>query len=216
MNEQEGWKEGLRRLYYVLSEDFLYPDPDNLLIFPDNHDVDRFFSQIRKEDWKYRLGISYILTTRGIPQIYYGTEIQMAGEKQNGDGFIRKDFPGGWPGDSVNAFTGLGMTQQQKDAQQFMFGILRWRKNAKVIHTGQLTQFIPENDVYVYFRHDSNACVMVVLNKNEKDTVLDLDRFKELLSGYSSGTDVITGDVYTMGESLLVPGRSPLILQLSK
>lgn len=216
MNENEGWSEGLRRLYYVLAEDFLYNNPDNLLIFPDNHDLERYYTTIKEDINKYKIGLAFLLTTRGIPQIYYGTEILMTGEKKINDGYIRQDFPGGWPGDEVNAFTGYGLNSQQLEAIEFLRKLLEWRKSCEAVHNGKILHFIPENNTYVYFRCNQNQSVMVVLNKNEKEVTLPAERYHEGLEGYGSAKNILTGDTITNLKKITIPPMAPLILELVK
>ena len=150
-NEDEGWSTGLAQLYYVLAQDFAYADPENLVIFPDNHDLNRYFENMQKDIRKYKMGLAYILTTRGIPQIYYGTELAMGGQEHKGHGDIRKDFPGGWSGDEKSAFVKEGRTNLQNEAFDFLSNVLNWRKGCDIIHSGELTHFLPEDGVYVLF-----------------------------------------------------------------
>ena len=216
LNEEEGWNSGWIKAYEALSNDFQYADPDNLVIFPDNHDMSRFFTQVGEDYGLYKLGISYVLTMRGIPQIFYGTEILMANPGTDAHGIIRSDFPGGWPGDQTNAFTGKGLSPQKKAAQDFMKKLLNWRKQKEVIHTGRLMHFAPENGVYVYFRYNDNNKVMVVLNKSKKSRQLDLSRFSEVLEPGSRATNIITGNEYTLNGTLKVGGKTPLILEIDE
>ena len=153
-SEKEGWSEGINRLYDVLALDFLYPDPKNLVVFADNHDTERFFTAIHEDYSKYKMAMAYLLTIRGIPQIYYGSDILMTGRKSDGDGMLRKDFPGGWAGDKVNAFTGEGLTPQQKDAQQYLKKLITWRKGKEVIHNGKMLHYLPKGGVYAFFRYN--------------------------------------------------------------
>lgn len=201
--------------YRTIALDFVYADPTNLVIFPDNHDMSRFFIQINEDLELFKLGMAFYLTMRGIPQIYYGTEILMSSPKQRDDGLIRADFPGGWSGDKVNAFTGEGLTAQQKEAQAFSKKLMNWRKNESTIHFGKLLHYRPQNGIYVYFRYDDQKRFMVVLNQNKQATSFDLSRFQQMLSGYSSGQDVISGNKVSLDGNLTVPARAPMILELS-
>jgi glycosidase len=151
LNEAGGWDSGMRRLYNLLSQDFIYPAAANNLTFLDNHDMTRFFLLVKRDLKKYKMGLTFLLTTRGIPEIYYGTELLMDGDGGHHPD-IRKDFPGGWPGDKVNAFTKEGRTSAQNEAFDFLRTLLNWRKDQEVIHHGKLKHFIPENNIYVYFR----------------------------------------------------------------
>ncbi|KPK87191.1 MAG: alpha-amlyase [Bacteroides sp. SM23_62_1] len=214
LTEEEGWNSGLQRLYDMLANDFLYPDPYNLVVFADNHDMSRFYMQVGMDAELFKLGIAYILTTRGIPQIFYGTEILMTHTESNEHGYIRKDFPGGWTGDKINGFTGTGLSEKEKEIQNFIKTILKWRKNNTAVHSGKMTHFVPENGIYVYFRHDKDHKVMVILNKNKEDQKLEIHRFNEMLNGITKGRDVITGREYELHDEITVPGMSPLILEL--
>jgi neopullulanase len=214
LTEEESWGTGWIKLYETIAQDFLYPAPENLVVIPDNHDMARFFMQLGKDTALYKLGMTFILTTRGIPQIYYGSEIQMTHPKSNDHGDIRKDFPGGWEGDSVNAFTGTGLLPQQLQSQEFFRKLLIWRKNAEVMHTGQLMHFAPDNGCYVYFRYDNQNTVMIVLNKNSSPVELPLDVYHERLKDYSSAKDIISGKDFLIKDKLTAPGKTALVLEL--
>ncbi len=205
----------LIQLYEALALDFVYADPSNLVIFPDNHDMARFFTQVNEDFDLFKMGIIYTLTMRGIPQIYYGTEILMDSSENPGDhGLIRSDFPGGWQGDKVNAFTGNGLRPNQVQAQEFMRKLLTWRKDKAVIHTGKLMHFAPENGVYTYFRYNGEECVMVVLNLAEQMVSPPMEKYAERTNGYTMGIDVVTGKGYEL-DNLSVPPKSALILELN-
>ncbi len=203
LTEEESWGTGLVRLYEALAMDFLYPDPDNITIFPDNHDMPRFYMQLGMDRELFHLGIAYILTIRGIPQIYYGTEILMDHTEGDGHGYIRKDFPGGWKGDKVNAFTGEGMSKEALETQEIFKKILNWRKTSEGIHSGKLLHFAPSENVYVFFRYNQGKKVMVILNKNTEKYTLELSRFEEIMNGTKKGTEVISGEILDLGEGQL-------------
>jgi glycosidase len=152
---------------------------------------------------------------RGIPQFSYGTEILMTSPRQRDDGKVRADFPGGWQGDDANAFSGQGLGKQQRDAQEFMRQLLNWRKNTSVVHDGKLMHFAPENGTYVYFRYNDSKKIMVVLNKSFKEIRLDLTRFNEMLTPQSTATEVLSGQKLSLAESLLLPPRSAMILEVN-
>ena len=198
----------------MLAQDFLYADPFNLVVFPDNHDMSRWYSQVNEDYGFFKLGLAYVLTTRGVPQIYYGTEVLMANPGTESHGIIRSDFPGGWAGDKVNAFTGQGLTDKQKQAMAFVKKLATWRKNAEVIHTGKLMHYVPENGVNVLFRYNDVQKVMVILNANEAPTALELGRFSQMLEGVKSGKDVLTGKVFELKGGITLPGKEPLVLVL--
>ncbi len=214
LTEKDAWNTGWIRLYNILALDFLYPDPQQLVVFPDNHDMSRFFMQVDTSLSLFRLGLAFILTTRGIPQIFYGTEILLTHPEGDGHGYIRKDFPGGWQGDSINAFTGKNLSPEAETTQNELRTLVNWRKNNPVIHYGQLIHFVPENGVYVYFRIYKNKTVMVVLNKNNKVVKLKTDRFAEMTGNFSAGRNIYDQKDYALKPVLLVPPKTPLILEL--
>jgi glycosidase len=212
LNEGGSWDTGMRRLYTLLSQDFIYPDPNHNLTFLDNHDVTRYFLTVGKDIKKFKMGLAFLFTTRGIPQIYYGTELLMDGD----GGYhpnIRKDFPGGWPGDALNAFSKEGRSKEQNEAFDFMKKLLNWRKGQRVIHSGKLTHYIPEDNVYVYFRQLDNKKVMIVINGDDKEKVVGTNRFAESLQGVSRGTEVISGRHVDLND-LRIPGKEALIIEL--
>lgn len=206
-----GWDMGLTRLYNHLSKDFLYANPSNILIFADNHDESRFF-MAKDSISRYKLVMTFLLTTRGIPQIYYGTELLMKGLKSEGDGNLRLDFPGGWYGDTRSAFISEGRTKKENEAWNFLQILLKWRKGSEVIQSGKLKQFVPEDNIYVYFRYSNHKAVMVILNSNKTEKVLNTDRFKEVLGGYSKGLEVISNKHFdSLKEIKLAPFSSAVI-----
>ncbi|MBV8633986.1 MAG: glycoside hydrolase family 13 protein [Burkholderiaceae bacterium] len=215
LTDKEAMFSGLVDLYADLVNDVLYPDPSNLVVFEGNHDENRLYSVLGEDLGLTKMALAYVLTTRGIPQLYYGTEVLMTSKMEGRhDGAARQDFPGGWAGDKINAFTGVGLSAQQKEAQDFVRRLLNWRKTEPVVHHGKLMHYAPENGMYVYFRYDGGKAVMVILNKNKADTRLELARFHEMLGTHSSANDVMSGKTYELREALMVPARSPLILEL--
>ena len=213
----ESWDKGMIQIYNSLSNDFLYPNVNNLLVFFENHDTERLNEMFNADPAYYKLALSLISTIRGIPQIYYGSEIGMRGEKSKGDADIRRDFPGGWKGDKQNAFVESTQTPEQKEFYNFTKKLLNWRKSAEVIHSGKTTHYMPQDKVYVYFRYNDQKKVMVVLNNNEKPVDLSLARFQESLEGVSSGKDVISEKTFSISadKSLTAPAKNALILELN-
>ncbi len=210
----EQWDQGIVRIYDVLTNDFLYPDINNVLILMGNHDVNRINEIFKGDIKKYQLAMTLIATLRGIPQIYYGDEIGMRGDKSLGDGDIRRDFPGGWKGDTQNAFTENGRTELQKQYFDFTKKLLNWRKTKTAVHNGKTTHYAPENNVYVYFRHNDSDSVMVIINNSDKDQQFPLERFRENLDGFTSGKDVISGKTFSLNGALSVPAKTSMILDL--
>ncbi|MDO9613083.1 MAG: cyclomaltodextrinase C-terminal domain-containing protein, partial [Bacteroidota bacterium] len=214
LKNPETWGGGLVTLYEALANDFLYADPEKLVIFPDNHDMSRIYTQLGENYDLLKMSIAYYATTRGIPQIFYGTEILMSNPGTEEHGVIRSDFPGGWAGDQVNAFTGSGLSEKQKQAQEFFSKILNWRKTSEVIHSGKLKHFAPEDGVYAYFRFNQSGKVMVVLNKNTSEKSLDTSRFSEVMDNCTSGKEIISGTTITDLKNLKVPAMSAMIIEL--
>lgn len=214
LTEEFGWKNGLSRLYYAISQDRLYADPMKNVIFIDNHDIERFYTKMDEDPALFKMGYAYLMTTRGIPQVYYGTELMMANDKVDGDGRKRADLPGGWAEDKRSVFTAEGRTAKENEAFEYVKKLTNWRQSATAIHEGKTTHFIPENNTYVYFRHTSNEAVMVVLNGNENPFELNLDRFNEILKEFPTGKEVISGEMVSLTESLEVPGKTTIILEL--
>ncbi|WP_412069198.1 glycoside hydrolase family 13 protein [Rubrivirga sp. IMCC43871] len=202
----------LFKVYETLAQDHTYPDPNALVTFFDNHDLSRAYGQDLDA---LRMGLALQLTTRGIPQLYYGTEIAMPnGPQTGGDGYKRLDMPGGWPGDARDAFTESGRTATEQAAFDAVRTLATWRQTATVVHHGRLTQFIPRDGVYVFFRWDADDTVMVVLNTAAEARALALDRFAERILDHTAGRDVLTGATVRLGETLAVPARTALVLEL--
>lgn len=209
----EDGNQGLSRFYNIYVLDYLFADPYNMLIFLDNHDSQRFNEQINYDLKKFRMGVSHLLTTRGIPEIYYGTEILMGGQKNKGDGDIRHDFPGGWPGDSRNAFASSGRTAAENEAFGYMNKLLLYRKANPVLQTGKMIQFIPRDNIYVYFRIDAKKTVMIMMNNSSEKLTPDIGRFEECLSGRRIGKDIITGSNVDLTKFSIEP-KSVLIVEI--
>jgi glycosidase len=193
----------------------MYQDPMTNVVFLDNHDMTRFFSQVKEDVAKQKMGLCWLLTTRGIPQLYYGTEIIMKGVA-NPDGWVRLDFPGGWKGDKKNAFTGEGLTDDEKSVQDLTKRMAMFRKSSSAIKTGKMMQYIPENGVYVYFRYDKQQTIMCVMNTNDNAAGIDLSRFSERMTGYTKALDVATGTVFNLEKTLSLGGKYLLVMELRK
>ncbi|MBE0637688.1 MAG: glycoside hydrolase family 13 protein [Bacteroidales bacterium] len=212
-NETPGWHTGLMRFYDLFSQDFVYQNPQDIVIFADNHDGSRIFSKVNENLNSFKLAMTFLLTTRGIPQVYYGTEILMTGKEEQGHGLMRGDFPGGWNEDERSAFTASGRTDQENEAFDHLRTLLNWRKNKPLIHDGKLIHFIPENNVYVYFRYNDNETVMVILNNNDHEQLLDNARFKEMTGPFNAGKNILDNKEFLLN-NLRVPARTGLVLEL--
>ncbi len=207
--------DALSKLYNMLSQDFLYPEPLRNVIFLDNHDMTRFYTQTGKSLDAYKLGLSFIMTTRGIPQLYYGSEIVMEGDKSKGDGRLREDFPGGWTGDTKSVLAGTGLSEEENEALDFTKRILNWRKAKDVIHTGKLKHYIPNDGLYVYFRYNSDESVMVVINLNDKEgTTVNGGKYAESLEGFTAGTDIISGVKIENLNAFTIAPKTAMIIEL--
>jgi glycosidase len=216
IKEKESWNNGMNRLYNTFTNDFLYPNINNLLVFFENHDTERWNEMFNNDPKAYKLAMTIISTVRGIPQIYYGTEIGMRGDKNiGGDADIRRDFPGGWKSDRQNAFNTASQTAEQKEFHGFALKLLNWRKGKDVIHTGKTKNFVPQNNVFVYFRYNEKETVMVVMNANEKEEVVDLKRFSEAIKSSVKGKDVITDKEILLQNTLTVPAKTSMIIELN-
>ncbi len=214
VNEKFGWTDGVNKLYNTLSNDLIYKDPMRNLIFLDNHDMTRFFSTVGEDIEKHKMGLGWLFTCRGIPQLYYGTEILMKGIS-NPDGWVRLDFPGGWNGDKKNAFTGEGLTDAEKDVQQYVRALGNFRKQSSALQTGKLMQYLPNDGLYVYFRYDAKQTIMCVMNTAEKEKEVKLSDYEERTKGFASGKDITSGST-TVTDHFLVPAKKMIILELLK
>ncbi len=212
LNEKPGWGSGFNKLYSTLTNDFLYQNPDLNLTFLDNHDQNRFFSVVGEDFGKYKQGVAFLLTARGVPQLYYGTEILVKNFKDPTDAEVRRDFPGGFPGDAENKFLPTGRSARENEAFDFVKKLAQFRKNCPAVQTGKMTQYLPIDGVYVYFRHDGERSVMVIMGQNEKELTISGRRFSENLRGYTSGKNVLDGSkVGDLGQFLVPPGSVQVI-----
>jgi glycosidase len=201
------------RLYGVLSNDFIYQDPFKNVIFMDNHDMSRFYSKVGEDLRKYKSGLALLLTTRGIPQIYYGTEILMK-NFSNPDGLVRSDFPGGWEKDKVNKFSAKGRNESENDAYDYLMKLANYRKKSAALSEGKLMQFAPEDGVYVYFRYSANQTVMVISNSNQKEINVTTARFTERLANLKKAKNIITQEVIQDISQINIPPQTTLVLEL--
>lgn len=217
LSQPFGWTEGVARLYYTLAQDFVYENPMQKVVFLDNHDVGRFYSMAGEDFGKYQIGLTFLLTTRGIPSLYYGTEILM---KNHWDGSnhdkVREEFPGGWEGDKEDKFTRTGRSEQEQLAFETVKTLANFRKGSSAIKTGKLMQFVPENGVYVYFRYDAQQTVMVILNQNDTDQTVDFSRFAERLTGFRKAIDVLGAQEVSDLSELKVGATSATVLLLQR
>lgn len=210
-----GWTEGLNRLYLTATNDFVYRNPTKNVIFLDNHDMSRFFSIVGEDIQKLKMGIAWLLTFRGIPQFYYGTEVLMK-NFANPDGNVRLDFPGGWAGDSANKFNVVGRSPAENDVFNYTRAIANYRKRSIPLKTGKLMQFVPEDGVYVYFRYSDLQSVMCIMNQNDKEMEITASRFEERLKGFTSSKNILDRSAVPITGKIKVPAKTVLILELVK
>lgn len=214
-NENDmAWDKGMMRFYNNFSMDYLYANPLNLLTFLDNHDTYRIAETLNYNVAKMKLALTHLLTTRGIPQLYYGTEIMLGGNKQKGDDDIRREMPGGWKGDERDAFTKEGRTAEENEVFHFTRQLLHYRKNNTVLQTGKMMQFVPKDNVYVYFRFNAQKTVMIILNNNAHSKVVKGERFEEMLSKYSSAINILTRRVKSSLSTFRIPAKTSQVFEL--
>ncbi|MFZ1495708.1 MAG: glycoside hydrolase family 13 protein [Saprospiraceae bacterium] len=208
LTKPAGWSEGIGRLYLTLAADFMYPDSYTNVLFLDNHDMSRIFSVVGEDVNKMKTAATLLLTMRGIPQIYYGTEILMK-NFSNPDGLVREDFPGGWEGDAMNKFTPAGRTDKENEFFNFLSKLANYRKNTPALHQGKLIQYIPQDGVYFYFRQDASKTVMVAMNTNNKTATIPITRFQEMTkNGKMQIKDVLTDKMYNLLKLEIEPNSS--------
>lgn len=213
LNEEEAWDKGLVKIYEGLANDFVYANPSDIMIFPDNHDMSRIFTQLKENVVNTKMGLGYLLALPRIAQLYYGTEILMNDTAKPGDhGLIRTDFPGGWKGDKVNAFTGKGLSKDQKEMQTFTKKVLNYRKSSEAIHSGKTIHFAPKNGVYVLFRVKGDEIFTVILNKNEKSIDLDLTTFQEIGLEGKKVKNIISDKEFMWNKSLKIDSKGIIML----
>ena len=205
--------QGLNKIYNRLSLDYLYENPRNVLTFLDNHDTDRFLLSAPENLGSWKQGVAFLLTTRGIPQIYYGTELLMHGDKKKTDGDVRKDVPGGFPGDTKSEFAADGRSALQNEAIDFMHKVASWRKGNKAISEGSLKHFMPENGMYVYERRHADRRAVVIMNGTDQELTIDMSIYAEILPESTTLKDIVTGDTFTVAPKMTFAPRALYILE---
>ena len=191
MNKDFGWTDGVNRLYTTLAQDFVYKDPTRNVIFLDNHDMARFYSVVGENMDKYKSALYWLLTARGIPQLYYTSEFATTGTTSPNDGYVRLDFPGGWKNDSINKFNISGRTQKDQAIYQDLATLALYRKKSSALTTGKFMQYLPIDGLYVYFRYDDKQTVMVVMNTSKTEKTVQIDQYSERTNGFHNYTDII-------------------------
>ena len=215
MTKDFGWTDGVNKLYTTLAQDFLYKDPTRNILFLDNHDISRFYSVVGEDLNKYLSSLSWLFTCRGIPQIYYSDELATTGFTSPNDGYVRLDFPGGFPGDKTNKFEPAGRTGKDQQIWNHISVLANFRKKSSALTTGKMMQFVPEDGVYVYFRYDAKQTVMVVMNTSKTDQTISFDKYAERTNGFTKYMDVITKGNNVM-KDFTVGSYKAVVLELEK
>lgn len=208
MTKDFGWTDGVTELYNTLAQDFVYKDPMRNVIFLDNHDLSRFYSVVDTSMLKYKAALAWLLTCRGIPELYYGDEIGMQGFTSPNDGHVRLDFPGGWPGDPKNKFSVSGRTRREDSIWSYIATLANFRKNSSAISSGKMMQYIPQNGLYVFFRYDSKQTIMTILNTSKKEETVHTNYYSERTSGFTKMKNIETGETKSLSDFSLKPMES--------
>lgn len=214
INQDFGWTEGANKLMMTLAQDVLYEDPKRNCIFLDNHDVDRYLTMIGGDLNKYKMGLGLLMTMRGIPQLYYGTEILLKNDDVQGDGKKRNDFPGGFPGDAQNKFTAKGRNAAENEAFTFVKTLAQFRKQSKALTIGNTIDYLPQNGVYAYARKAGNETVLCILNQTKELKTVDAGRFQQVFKGYNNATDIVNGNFFDLTGEWKIPPQTIMILTL--
>ncbi|CAI8375630.1 MAG: Beta/alpha-amylase [Cryomorphaceae bacterium] len=209
-----GWRPAMSKVYESLANDYKYANTNNVMIFPDNHDMSRIFTRLEEDFDKWKMAMSMYFTMRGTLQFFYGTEILMSNPGTEDHGIIRSDFPGGWPGDTVNAFTGEGLSSQALEAQNWIKTLAKLRRESCALNMGTTLHYTPNDEIYVYFRSFEQEHLMVVVNKNTEAKEIELDRFEQGLNGATTAHHLITGEDFELHQNLQVGPMETLILEL--
>ncbi|MGH2565420.1 MAG: alpha-amylase family glycosyl hydrolase, partial [Ginsengibacter sp.] len=195
MTKDFGWTDGINEMYTTLAQDFVYKDPTRNVIFLDNHDLSRFFSVVGENVMKYKAALAWLLTCRGIPEIYYGDEIGTTGFTSPNDGHVRKDFIGGWASDSVNKFSISGRTAREEDIWRYITKLANFRKASSALRTGKLMQFAPKGGEYVFFRYDDAQTIMTVLNTSKEAKNISMQNYAERTNGFTKMKNIFTNEI---------------------
>ncbi|ROQ21573.1 glycosidase [Marinimicrobium koreense] len=214
LTEDEAWNQGLIRVYETLADDNLYADPMSLVIFAENHDTSRLYSLIDEDVERFNIAMTLLATMRGTPQFFYGSEVLATSPKTRDDGAVRSDFPGGWAGDTRNGFTGEGLTDTQRSAQEYLRQLLNWRQEQEAIHHGDLLHYAPHDGVYVFVRYTEEQRILVAINHTGETRQLSNERYAQAINGHLSGTDALSGETLSLDNDLTLEPMSALILEL--
>ena len=215
MNKDFGWDDGVNKLYTTLAQDFVYKDPTRNVIFLDNHDMARFYSVVGEDINKYKSALCWLLTSRGIPELYYSSEFATTGTTYPTDGYVRLDFPGGWREDKVNKFSYNDRTEKDNQIFNLIKALANYRKKSSALTTGKFMQYLPEDGVYTYFRYDNNQTIMTVMNTSKSEKNISFNKFEERTNGFSKYKNVITNDMGSMTDFKLGSYQT-VVLELIK
>ena len=203
------------KIYYMLGQEHLYANAMKNVIFLDNHDMSRVYEHVNKDVAAFKMAITLLLTQRGIPQIYYGTEFMFGHENRGGDDEAwRQTLPGGWTDDNRSVFTEKGRTESENDAFNYIRSLANWRKTAIATHQGSMKHFVPEDGTYVYFRIHEQQTVMVLVNTSNEEKTLDATRFQEVLGDFTTAKNVITNTNIDLGATLVLPSKEASVWEL--
>jgi neopullulanase len=209
-----GWTDGVNKLYTILAQDFAYKNPMNNVTFLDNHDINRFYSELGEDVGKYKMALGWLLTCRGIPQLYYGGEILMTGLTSPNDGYVRRDFPGGWAGDTANKFEASGRNEKENEVFNFIKKLANYRKKSAALGRGEMIQYVPVDAVYAYFRKYKNERVMVIMNTAKENRTVSFNRFVGETKGFSNYMNLVTGETASLATTVTMPPYSIIIAEL--
>jgi neopullulanase len=215
MTRDFGWTDGVNKLYTILAQDYLYKDASRNVIFLDNHDVARFYSVVGEDMNKYLSSLSWLFTCRGIPQLYYSSELATAGTTSPNDGFVRLDFPGGWPGDKINKFDANGRSEKDNQVFNHVKTLANFRKTSTALTTGKMMQFVPADGVYVYFRYDAHQTIMVVMNTAKTEKTINMADYAEMTNGFTRYNNVLTGQKAAL-QNFVLGSYQTVVLELGK
>lgn len=205
MTKDFGWTDGVNELYTTLAQDFVYQDPMQNVIFLDNHDLSRFYSVVGEDMMKYKAALAWLFTCRGIPQLYYGDEIGMTGFTIPNDGYVRKDFPGGWTADPLNKFSEAGRSEKENAIWKYVARLANFRKSSAAITSGKMMQYAPKEGEYVFFRYNKKQTIMTVLNTSKEKKNIAIKNYAERTTGFTRMKNIITGEITTLANFSLEP-----------
>jgi glycosidase len=215
LTQSFGWTDGVNKLYNTLSNDFLNKDATRNVLLLDNHDEPRFFSIVGENVAKQKMGYQWLMTCRGVPQMYYGSEVLLTGFT-NPDGLVRADFPGGFSGDKKNAFSGDGLTANEKMIQTTVKQLGRYRKNSSALKTGKMMHYVPIDGLYVYFRYDNNQTIMCIMNTDTKERTIDFTKYQERTTGFTTAKNILSTEQINTTSTPAIPAMQMWVLELGK